>query len=736
MWELPGALAPMANYRQFIVCRLVAHPVKAGKWNKFPVNPATGEVWNAHDPAIWLDVQTATSLATWYGPGHGVGFVFTGADPFAFIDIDNCATPDGQWSELARHVVAAFPGAAVEVSQSGRGLHIFCMGTVPEHGCRNDRFGLEFYHRDRFVYLGTGAVGSAGTDCSAGLQWLAEHFFPPRQEAIGGPEWRDAPVPEWSGPTDDEELIARALASRQSAAAAFGGRASFRDLWEGNAEALGRSFPDSGGRAYDASAADAALASHLAYFTGNHHERILRLMDRSALKREKWERADYIRGTISYCCGRTSKWLSDAPPSPAGVPATMGAAEVAGLSFAAAAGGAIPATIINVQNALKSTESGVVLRLDQFRDRIVLQNKETGEWADFTDVHYVRLRSTLELCGFKPVGSDLMRDAVLAVATENAFDSGIEWGNTLKWDGTPRVAAAMTRYFGCEDNPYTRAVALYLFTALAGRLMAPGCQADMAVILVDPRQGTGKTSSVKALAPFPQAFGEIDLGKIDDDNTARKLRGKLVIELGELRGLASKDDEAIKAWVSRTEEEWTPKYREFNTTFQRRCILIGTSNRDDLLSDPTGNRRWLPVRSGNLNPVALAGDCEQLWAEGIALWREAGIQWREAQELAKDEHEQFQRDDSDPWDDIVRDWLNSMPAPAPGEVPKPFTRGDGDLRLSDILVGALRMDISKCTRKDEHRLGGVMRRLGYFKTTVHQADGTRPKRWRRMSSPM
>jgi hypothetical protein len=727
MYELPGALAPMALYRQFIVCRLVAHPTKPGKFNKYPVNPTSGEVWNAHDPAIWLDVGTATSLASWYGPGHGVGFVFTDADPFWFVDIDNCATPDGRWSDLARHVVAAFPGAAVEVSQSGRGLHLFGVGTVPEHSCRNDRLGLEFYHRDRFVYLGTGAVGSAGTDCSIGLQWLTEHFFPPRQEAISGPEWRDAPVPEWSGPTDDDELIARALASRQSAAAAFGGRASFLDLWEGNAEALGKSFPDSGGRAYDASAADAALASHLAYFTGNHHERIERLMRRSALVRDKWERADYIRGTISYCCSRTSKWLSDAPvPSPA---------DVAGLSFAAAAGGAIPATIINVQNALKSSESGVQLRLDQFRDRIVVQHKETGEWTDFTDVHYVRLRSTLELCGFKPVGSELMRDAVLAVATENAFDSGIEWGNGLRWDGLPRVATAMVRYFGCEDTPYTRAVSLYLFTALAGRLMSPGCQADMAVILVDQRQGTGKTSSVKALAPFPQAFGEIDLSKIDDDNTARKLRGKLVIELGELRGLASKDDEAIKAWVSRTEEEWTPKYREFNTTFQRRCILIGTSNRDDLLSDPTGNRRWLPVRSGDLDPAALAADCEQLWAEAISLWRAGGIQWRDAQELAKGEHEQFQRDDSDPWDEPVRAWLNGMPVPAPGEVPLPVTRGDGHVCLHDVMIGALRLDIAKCSKREEHRLGGVMRRLGYFKTTVTLPDGVRVKRWRRNGLP-
>ena len=45
-----------------------------------------------------------------------------------------------------------------------------------------------------------------------------------------------------------------------SAASTFGNRASFADLWTANAEALGRAYPESGDRGYDASSADAALA--------------------------------------------------------------------------------------------------------------------------------------------------------------------------------------------------------------------------------------------------------------------------------------------------------------------------------------------------------------------------------------------------------------------------------------------------------------------------------------------
>lgn len=108
------------------------------------------------------------------------------------------------------------------------------------------------------------------------------------------------PVPDWSGMEDDNELIARALKS-QSTRAMFGGSATFAQLWEAEPDALARYFP-AGDRAdgltYDASAADAALFSHLAFWTGRNAERMLRIAEHSALRRDKWTRDDYLKRTI------------------------------------------------------------------------------------------------------------------------------------------------------------------------------------------------------------------------------------------------------------------------------------------------------------------------------------------------------------------------------------------------------------------------------------------------------
>lgn len=330
MRELPAALASMGAFSQFIVYLSQPSRTRPGKTDKFPCDFRTGKVANAHDSQIWTDAATAIAYAASFGGSYGVGFVFTDSDPFWFLDIDGCLQPDGQWSPLAVGMCQAFAGAAVEVSQSGQGLHIFGTGRPPAHGCKNEALRLEFYHSGRFVALtGLGAVGNAAADFSHMLPGLVAQYFPPDTVQVLEQEWTTEPCPEWRGPADDEELLRRMLRS-QSTASAFGGRASFADLWTGNIDALSKAYPDEA-RAYDASSADAALAQHLAFWTGRNCERIRRLMERSALARDKWEREDYLPRTIMGAVGRQMEVLTDKALEPmAGAPSSpfpSGAAE-------------------------------------------------------------------------------------------------------------------------------------------------------------------------------------------------------------------------------------------------------------------------------------------------------------------------------------------------------------------------------------------------------------------------
>jgi hypothetical protein len=335
--SLPPALAPLGAYRQFCTYRLVPSVRKPGKTDKLPCDWRTGQVVGAHNPAIWCSFDEAAAAVA-AGRGHGVGFVLTAADPFWFLDIDSALGADGTWSSLAIDLCNALTGAAVEVSQSGTGLHLIGTGAVPEHGCKNIPAHLELYTQERFVALtGTNATGDAATDHSAYMAVLVPAMFPPGATAGVGPDdWTSEPVPEWEGPTDDDELIRRALASGdRSAAAAFGGEAvTFRDLWEANADALGKKWPSDKGGAYDASSADAALATHLAFWTGKNCERIREIMYRSALVRDKWEARGeyYLPRTIQRACSVSAEVAKGVKPALA-PPASPDVAAAAGIGL-------------------------------------------------------------------------------------------------------------------------------------------------------------------------------------------------------------------------------------------------------------------------------------------------------------------------------------------------------------------------------------------------------------------
>lgn len=329
---LPSPLAPLGLWPQFVAWRLEWN-AERNKWDKIPYSPVTGRKASSTNAADWSSYETARAYADAQGMA-GVGFVFSAADPFFFLDIDG-ALVDGQWSPLAQELCARFPGAAIEVSQSGTGLHVIGSYSVrPEHKSRNQASHLELYTAERFVALtGAGAVGSVLTPCDTPLSTVIAQFFNPADRATAA-EWTTAPDAAWSGPDDDAALIERALASAaRSAGSVFGADDSvrFADLWTANAEALGRKWPGNSGQPYDASSADQSLANSLAFWTGRNCERIERMMRQSALARDKWDaHPTYLETTIIKAISLVRQVYAERPTTPAPPPPSRAVAEDSG----------------------------------------------------------------------------------------------------------------------------------------------------------------------------------------------------------------------------------------------------------------------------------------------------------------------------------------------------------------------------------------------------------------------
>jgi hypothetical protein len=378
--------------------------------------------------------------------------------------------------------------------------------------------------------------------------------------------------------------------------------------------------------------------------------------------------------------------------------------------------GKILPTVTNAVAALRREDfCDARIAHDEFKDATLIAWTQDKTWRALRDTDYTRLRGTLEKRGFKNPGRELVRDGVMQIAEDNRFDSAKQWAGSLTWDGVPRVDGFLAGYMGVASGAYAQSVSRYIWTAMAARCLVPGAKCDMVPVLVGG-QGTGKSTGVMAMAPEPDAYVEVNL-EHRDDNLARSLRGKLVGELGELRGLATKDAEAIKAWITRTHEEWIPKYVEFATKFARRLLFIGTTNSDEFLADDTGERRWLPVDVGTIDVAGIERDRDQLWAEAIVLFKRGGVQWQQALTLAADKHDHYKV--SDPWQSAIEGWLNSDEMDSAEGAP----RCAAPFKLEHLLHGALALDARNLGMREQKRAASVLRRLGFAKRRATRAEG-------------
>lgn len=298
MIALPPPLAPLAAHRQFILWRAEPDPIRPEKVNKIPLQ-CNGLGASTTNPLHWNTFEAAVAALPTVPGASGIGFVFSEHDPFFFLDMDNCLGADGNWSQTSLQMLQQFPGCAVETSHSGRGLHVFgssVPGLLSAPGRKNSRLGLEFYTRERFVAL-TGVTAPGGS-IAATLDWrpVVEAWFHNPNDTDAG-DWTDKPRDEWRGPEDDDELIRRMLAAKVSPDAAFSGRPTISDYWTRNVSVLANAWPHTHDD-FDQSSADSAFAALVAWWTGGNHDRTERVMRKSAMVREKWDRESYLRPTI------------------------------------------------------------------------------------------------------------------------------------------------------------------------------------------------------------------------------------------------------------------------------------------------------------------------------------------------------------------------------------------------------------------------------------------------------
>ena len=146
--NIPGELKARP---QWILWRAVGD-----KPDKVPYSARTGRMASSTDLLTWGTFQEA--LEAYENSEYaGLGFVFSSADPYTGIDLDNCVAEDGEIALWALEIVRYFD-SYTELSATGTGLHIIVRGNVPNR--RKDEF--EVYSSKRLFTVTGHVVGVSG----------------------------------------------------------------------------------------------------------------------------------------------------------------------------------------------------------------------------------------------------------------------------------------------------------------------------------------------------------------------------------------------------------------------------------------------------------------------------------------------------------------------------------------------------------------------------------------------
>jgi Virulence-associated protein E-like domain len=249
-----------------------------------------------------------------------------------------------------------------------------------------------------------------------------------------------------------------------------------------------------------------------------------------------------------------------------------------------------------------------------------------------------RLQEWLQFMGLPRIGREIVGQAIEIFARERRFHPVGDWLDALVWDGVNRIDRWLFVYFGAEAEDddsieYVASIGKMFLIAMVARVFNPGCQADYMLVL-EGDQGILKSSACRALAG--EWFSD-SLPRIDGDQVrlAMHLRGKWLLEVAELAAMLKGDPEGVKHFVSRQVEKYTPKYGRGEVTEPRQCLFIGTTNDDDYIKDPTGGRRYCPVKCTTVDVEGLALAREQLFAEAVVRFRRGERWWPTAEDEAK-----------------------------------------------------------------------------------------------------
>lgn len=338
-----------------------------------------------------------------------------------------------------------------------------------------------------------------------------------------------------------------------------------------------------------------------------------------------------------------------------------------------------------------------------------------------TDTAVTRISAWLQKVYGFTIAKGALVDTIDMVAEDNHYHPVREYLRGLSWDGMPRVHRLLTDYMKAQTTSerheaLLEEVALRWMVSAVARVMQPGCQVKAALLLVGD-QNAGKSSALRILGDPWYSRTRIEL---ENKDGMVQLQGVWIYELPEIRGLfTAYKAESVKQFLDQEVDRYRTHFKTFPRPHPRQCVFGATDNTLKLLNDPTGSSRYYPVTVGRIDLERLADERDLLWAEAVRSY-DAGERWHlhdpEAALLASISRG-YQ--EIDPWTDKIADFMDEQ-------------RVQGILNTLPEILDGLKLDLRMQDMKVSHRVGGILRSLGYVTIRHRRESGKQVTVWKRL----
>ena len=198
-----------------------------------------------------------------------------------------------------------------------------------------------------------------------------------------------------------------------------------------------------------------------------------------------------------------------------------------------------------------------------------------------------------------------------------------------KWDGKTDHIAMLARQVPCDIPQWEQWFRKWFLSMVAQWMMARQEYGNSVVPLLISPQGDGKTTFCRNILPKELRWGFLEnLDVSEKRQTLQAMHNFLLINLDEFNQISPKLQEGfLKNVIQLPNVKIKRPYGKHVEEFKRYASFIATTNESSVLSDPTGNRRFICVQLTAPINTAYKPNYEALYGQAYTLIMNHEEQW-------------------------------------------------------------------------------------------------------------